>query len=444
MINLGRNDPCHCGSGKKYKKCHLDADQRSRAGIRQSHPSSESPFASATVQALPKLLRQLSEEGSASDRKKFGELLSKTEPILEYLERRGEIEAAAAKLEANRSEFERLAADEGRYLGLAQAVFAEECFAPLRFTASDVQRAFDHVGYPATMSPDERTVQILRAAILHAADKERRGRLATSLLLRLPEFVDAGRYLAAWLLQCSALQTAEDHDESNAFLFQMFSYGYDAWAADKRAKDESLLRKLGVNPDSLRAMNLDELDSWIESQGGDAAKAGALEAFFRENPRLREESVANLQALERNSVKLLEREDSLFLHLPNEEVQPWLTLLNERASRQGFFSGTPDSAASEASVRKMFEELALPLMREMADSVFTSDRIVQLVADLRKYRSERFAAGDKGTAGHAMGAINYLEREDSPGRNTFLISLCWVSLNSAIKAIAAENSHAAD
>ena len=23
---IGRNDPCWCGSGKKYKKCHLDAD----------------------------------------------------------------------------------------------------------------------------------------------------------------------------------------------------------------------------------------------------------------------------------------------------------------------------------------------------------------------------------------------------------------------------------
>jgi uncharacterized protein YecA (UPF0149 family) len=22
---LGRNDPCHCGSGKKFKKCHGDA-----------------------------------------------------------------------------------------------------------------------------------------------------------------------------------------------------------------------------------------------------------------------------------------------------------------------------------------------------------------------------------------------------------------------------------
>ena len=24
---MGRNDPCHCGSGKKYKKCHLAADE---------------------------------------------------------------------------------------------------------------------------------------------------------------------------------------------------------------------------------------------------------------------------------------------------------------------------------------------------------------------------------------------------------------------------------
>jgi hypothetical protein len=24
---LGRNEPCHCGSGKKYKKCHLPQDE---------------------------------------------------------------------------------------------------------------------------------------------------------------------------------------------------------------------------------------------------------------------------------------------------------------------------------------------------------------------------------------------------------------------------------
>ena len=25
---LGRNDPCHCGSLKKYKQCHLDQDEQ--------------------------------------------------------------------------------------------------------------------------------------------------------------------------------------------------------------------------------------------------------------------------------------------------------------------------------------------------------------------------------------------------------------------------------
>ena len=26
---LGRNDPCWCGSGKKYKRCHLESDKKS-------------------------------------------------------------------------------------------------------------------------------------------------------------------------------------------------------------------------------------------------------------------------------------------------------------------------------------------------------------------------------------------------------------------------------
>jgi hypothetical protein len=28
---LGRNDICWCGSGKKYKHCHLDADEKKRS-----------------------------------------------------------------------------------------------------------------------------------------------------------------------------------------------------------------------------------------------------------------------------------------------------------------------------------------------------------------------------------------------------------------------------
>ena len=121
-------------------------------------------------------------------------------------------------------------------------------------------------------------------------------------------------------------------------------------------------------------------------------------------------------------------------------------LFNERAIRQGFVSGTSGAEASKERVRKMFEELALPLTREMADSIFTRDRILELVADLRKYRSERFAAGDWAIPGQVIqwAQSTISSGEDSPGQNSFLLSLCWVSLESAIKATAAESGHGAD
>ena len=31
MSKIGRNDPCHCGSGQKYKKCHLAKDDAAKS-----------------------------------------------------------------------------------------------------------------------------------------------------------------------------------------------------------------------------------------------------------------------------------------------------------------------------------------------------------------------------------------------------------------------------
>lgn len=40
-MSLGRNDPCRCGSGRKYKKCCLPLDQQEKQAVRQidSHAS---------------------------------------------------------------------------------------------------------------------------------------------------------------------------------------------------------------------------------------------------------------------------------------------------------------------------------------------------------------------------------------------------------------------
>ena len=31
----GRNDPCHCGSGRKYKQCCLDKDEKAASAARE-------------------------------------------------------------------------------------------------------------------------------------------------------------------------------------------------------------------------------------------------------------------------------------------------------------------------------------------------------------------------------------------------------------------------
>jgi len=39
--HLGRNDPCHCGSGKKYKRCHLREDEEAEREEREGAAADE-------------------------------------------------------------------------------------------------------------------------------------------------------------------------------------------------------------------------------------------------------------------------------------------------------------------------------------------------------------------------------------------------------------------
>lgn len=39
----GRNDPCHCGSGLKYKKCHLEADEQAASAARAAVAPDQDP-----------------------------------------------------------------------------------------------------------------------------------------------------------------------------------------------------------------------------------------------------------------------------------------------------------------------------------------------------------------------------------------------------------------
>jgi hypothetical protein len=446
MKKPGRNDLCHCGSGKKYKKCCLSKDQhlpwRDSPPGRTSRrtPRRPSPPASHDLKALPDRLRKLAKQGSAKERKEAAELLATTEPLIDYMARREEILEADKALESHVDAFEELVEDEERYLALIRDLCAEERFARFRFTAADIQRAFDHVGQPATMAADERSVQTLRAAMLHIADKDRRQVLSLGLLTQLPDLVKAGRHLEAWLLRSLVAEMGDRPDEPNPFLFEMFSFGYDAWIGERQAKGAAMLRDLGIDVDRLRGMNPGEIDAWIRSQMADPANKGTLEAFFQANPGLREESMANLEIMERRATDLLAREDSRFLLLDPEEIEPWMERFNERAAQSGLAPSTAEDQLSEEDLSRLFQEVALPLMREMAKAVFTRDRIRQLVEQLKVYRNDLHEEGEHHSFQLAMGAIRYVEREDEPGLNSFLLALCWLSLNSLGEMLAPDDS----
>lgn len=323
---IGRNDPCPCGSGKKYKRCCLSDDERHAATRRVAAPTVE-PAALAPTRTLdphriPELLRELARKAPRGERGEIERLLAETQPVLAYMERQPEIEAASKTLEAHRADFEKLANDEQAYLQRARALFAEERFVPLRFTADDVRRAFDQVGQPPNMAANDRFVEKVLAAILHLASKERRSQLATSLLLHLPDYVAAGRPLDAWIIQHCAYLTGDAPGDSNSFLFEMFSHGYDAWADEQRALDEAMLREVGIDLPRLQSMSMDEIDALLREQQADPAVGARLEALMQAHPDQQALAAANFDEMQRESVTLLEREDAAGLLLSPEEFAP--------------------------------------------------------------------------------------------------------------------------
>lgn len=52
MAKTGRNDPCHCGSGKKYKRCCLEKDEAAVSAAAQARQAASVERARALLDAL--------------------------------------------------------------------------------------------------------------------------------------------------------------------------------------------------------------------------------------------------------------------------------------------------------------------------------------------------------------------------------------------------------
>jgi hypothetical protein len=435
----GRNDPCPCGSGKKYKRCCLAKDAQLPATPRVPAAKAASvapaPRPKLDPQRLPELLREFARSAPKGERGEIEQLLAETGPLLAYVERQPEIEAASRALDAHRADFDQLCDDQSAFMERARALFAEERFVPLRFTAADVRRAFGQVGQPPAMAASDRYVEKLVAAILHLADEERRDQLVMSLLLHLPDYVAAGRPLDACIIQHCAWLTGDVPDESNPFLFEMFSYGYDAWAAEQRTRGEAALREVGIDPARLPDMSVEDIDAWLDQQQANPALQARLEAVLQAHPDQKAQAIANLEEMERDCITLLQREDAADLLLSPEELAAWLPRLNEcLESVRDHWPDSTDAPPTPADQDALAQAL-FPVIGEMAAAIFTAERRQELVARLKAHRKKWFAA-DKRAASQSQIAINSLELEGDPAQNRFLNVLCFTSLSRFSKTMA--------
>ena len=441
-LKLGRNDPCHCGSGKKYKKCHLPIDEQAHFASRISAPvedavqppgpgADDTPGAVADWGDTPDALAQFSQVFKLADRSglferdpKLRRMFKENETLMTYLAHQEEIEAATEQLKPHQTEFERLCDDEAAYERQSRALFAEAAFAPFRFTAAELRQAFAEVGVPALDDPSSQTGERLRKALLLLATKERRDELSLRLLLLLPGYVREARHLDALIIESCALATAEEVHEPNPFLGRMFLFGLEAWGAQQDASRRAVLQEAGFQfgPEA----DPEAVESWLDQEISNPERAARWQRLVAAHPELQMASEDTSQLMNRKAVELLARPDAARLLLGPEEVEPWAATLEEKL--QGMLEEIgplePGVMAAPAQTKQAFDQFYLPAIQDITKAIFTPERIRRLVGELRAYRKELVATGDRSAILCATSAIIYVERETEAHLNTFLVNLC--------------------
>ena len=412
-------------------------EREQHASLDTTEPEASSgTITPARVMQTRDLARQLLPQASPDKQQEIHRLLTEMDEAIEFEGKRGQIEVASQALEAHRAEFEALLKDWQAVADRSHALFAEEPFVPMWFTVEDIQRAFEAVGYPQRFQLDERTAKTMAEAILHVADKERRQRDHVRLMSLVPDYVSAGRFMDAWLIQYCAFLTLDAPKKSNPFLAEMFMRGFGEWAEQADAQQESIVREMGFDPAQTRQMSIDELEEWIKTQMADPAKKAQMEAYLKAHPTLRDQMESDVMEMERGAGLLLEREDSDVLYLAPEEVEPWVpnALERVRASKKKLMKVTKDGEPTSAAARAA-ADILVSLSHEMARAIFTPERVNQLVQVLKDYRRKLLAASEKQAAAYTQGAIMMLERETGPAENPFLSMICFVSLRAMMKTL---------
>ncbi len=441
MAKTGRNAPCPCGSGRKYKKCCLTKDEAVAAAARREaavdacpgdgSDAAFDPGGNEPGLALERLAAYDAVEKRLpkSLRKEAIPLLRQMWEIAEYEARQPEIEAAEERLEAFRDDYERLISDPAGFLERAEALFAESAFEPMRFSIAQLERAFESVGYPPAGGGEE-FVAFAGRVVSFLVDAERGHALARSLVCLLPDYVAEERCLDAWVIQHCAILTAEPPEGGcSPFLLCMFMRALREWEGERNREQAELLGRIGVDVEGLRGRGTDEINKLLRDARPAGADVSALEEFLNAHPQLKAQMEAECRKAEDAAIELLRCDEGQGLLLTHDEIEPWLGLLQERITGDRDVVGSARSGKppSDRLVQR-FGDIMYEAAAEIAAGIFTEERLQRLAGDIQACHA-RVAPDDRDGLRRVTGALTVATTAVSGTENHFLTMLCLLSVS---------------
>ncbi len=217
MSTLGRNDPCHCGSGKKYKNCHLTLD-REAAGERAE-----------AERARRERLEALGHPSDAEMRVLYQELTGRAPPagplpdqarasVVELWRQRRASDEAKKKLAPERKRWEKhFQAHPEEFDAVAVALGRDPYFDRYKLTNANRRKVRQKLGSPPTDDPAALAAYTAEAIAL-TLDDDDRGTMREGLNARLPDLVDAGQMKEATVVAVSAERVVDRDLPPNPFL----------------------------------------------------------------------------------------------------------------------------------------------------------------------------------------------------------------------------------
>ncbi len=217
-IPTKRNDPCWCGSGKKYKKCHWQADQQAAAER------------AAKAKARQAQLDALGHPNDAELRARFETLTGRAAPpgplptqaheaIVEMWQQEKLAEQARGALEPERAQWaEYFEGHPEEFEEIATEIARDPFFDQYELLPQNVKKVSSQLG----PLPDEADPAALRAytteAIALSLDESDRDMFNKALLALLPDLIEEGNIKAAYVVDSCAQRALDPTAPLSPFL----------------------------------------------------------------------------------------------------------------------------------------------------------------------------------------------------------------------------------